>query len=120
MNRIVIIGRLTADPEARQAGGVNFSKFSVAVDRGFGDNKQTDFFDVIAWRKLGEVVANNLSKGRQVAISGSMHSNLWRDNEGNNRKSWEVVANEVIFLDAPSGGNKSQETFNDYDDEFPF
>lgn len=101
LNVIVIHGRLVADPELRATqSGVSVCSFRVAVDRSYarkGEEKQTDFFDVNAWRGLGEMVGKFFTKGREITVKGSMHSRKWQDKDGNNRISWEILAEEVDF-----------------------
>ena len=105
LNNVVLIGRLTADPDLKytQAGNA-VANFSLAVDRGFRNQDgetETDFLDIVAWRKLAETVGDNLGKGRLVAVQGRMQQDRWEDNEGNNRSKVKVVANNVRFLDWP-------------------
>lgn len=102
MNKILLIGRLTRDPEIRYTStGTPSAKFGLAVDRKFkdkGGKKTTDFFDVEAWGKLAELCGNHLDKGRQVAIEGEMRRDEWTDKEGQKRTSWKVNADTVEFL----------------------
>ncbi|MFO8060748.1 MAG: single-stranded DNA-binding protein [Bacillota bacterium] len=105
LNVVVLIGRLTADPEARYTvNGVAVTNFRLAVDRPFTNRegeRETDFFDVVCWRKLAETVANNLRKGRLVAVQGRMQLDRWQQ-DGQNRSKVVVVADQVRFLDWPS------------------
>lgn len=108
MNRIIIIGNLTRDPEVRYTPkGTPVAKLGVAVSRRFKDQdgqKVTDFFDVDVWGKLAELVGNYLSKGRQVCIEGEMRQENWTDREGNKRVSWKIHAENVEFLGSREGG----------------
>lgn len=107
-NFIVIHGRLTADPELRQTqSGVSVCNFSVAVDRAYkqGEEKVTDFFNVVCWRGLADMVSKCFTKGKEIVVSGTMQSRKWVDNDGSNRVSWEIVANTVDFC-----GSKSSDT----------
>lgn len=119
LNRIVLIGRLTRDPELRYTpAGHAVCSFSLAVDRGFRDadgNKQTDFIEIVAWRKLAETVTAHLQKGRLVAVQGSLQVRSYETQDGQKRKAAEVVADDVRFLDRPKEGGAS-----DADDEAPF
>ncbi len=104
INQVILMGRLTRDPETRStSSGKTVTSFSVAVDRG-GQDDQADFFDVTAWEKTGELVAQYLSKGRRVLIQGRLRQDSWDDKEtGKKRSKVEVVANDVTFLDGPNG-----------------
>ncbi len=100
------MGRLTRDPETRTtASGKSVTSFSLAVDRG-GQDDQADFFDVTAWEKTGELVAQYLSKGRRALVQGRLRQDSWDDKEtGKKRTRVEVVAFDVTFLDGPNGGD---------------
>ena len=109
LNDIVIMGRLTRDPELRRTGsGIAVASFSVAVDRDFGKNengeKETDFIDCVAWRNTAEFVSKYVTKGRMVAVSGRLQIRSWTDKEGNKRRSAEVVADNVYFGDSKRDG----------------
>lgn len=105
LNRVILIGRLTHDPELRYTpNGVATAKFSLAVDRPFVDSqgqRGTDFIDIVTWRKLAETVANHLNKGRLVAVDGRLQVRSYDDRQGIRRKAAEVVADTVRFLDWP-------------------
>lgn len=106
MNKIILIGRLTRDPELRYtpANSVPVATFTLAVDRPFLNQKgerEADFIRIVAWRKLAETCANNLKKGRQVAVSGRLQVRSYDTPEGQRRTISEVVADEVKFLDRP-------------------
>ena len=104
INQVILMGRLTRDPETRTTpSGKTVTSFSVAVDRQ-GQDDQADFFDVTAWEKTGELVQQYLSKGRRVLIQGRLRQDSWDDKDtGKKRSKVEVVANDVTFLDGPSG-----------------
>lgn len=107
INQVILMGRLTRDPEVRTTStGKNITSFSIAVDRG-GQDDQADFFDVTAWEKLGELVSQYLSKGRRCLVQGRLRQDSWDDKEtGKKRTRIEVVATDVTFLDGPAeGGN---------------
>lgn len=98
LNVIVLIGRLTKDPETRvTGGGKHMTTFRLAVDR-VGEPRDTDFIDVICWEALAESVANYLKKGRLVAVNGRLQIRQY-DQGGQTRERAEVIANQVRFLD---------------------
>ncbi len=109
LNKIILIGRLVADPQLRYTQSGNaVTNFTLAVDRAFTNQsgeREADFIDIVAWRKQAEVCANHLTKGRLVAVEGSLQIRSYEDNNGIKRKAAEVVANNVRFLDK---GNSSQ------------
>ena len=115
LNHIVLMGRLTRDPELRRTGsGVAVASFNIAVDRDFSDKqsgeKETDFFDIVAWRQTGEFVSKYFTKGRIAVVSGRLQIRSWTDKEGNKQRKAEVVADNVYFgdskkdTDAPDSG----------------
>lgn len=108
LNHIVLMGRLTRDPELRRTGsGVAVASFTIACDRDFGQNgqKETDFIDVTAWRNTAEFVDKYFSKGRMAVVSGRLQIRGWTDKDGNKRKSAEVVADNVYFGDSKTEGS---------------
>ena len=110
LNHIVIMGRLTRDPELRRTGsGVAVASFSVAVDRDFGGRdggeKETDFIDCVAWRQTGEFVSKYFTKGRMIVVSGRLQIRSWTDKDGNKRRTAEVVADNVYFGDSKRDGD---------------
>ena len=109
LNHIVIMGRLTRDPELRRTGsGIAVTSFTVAVDRDFGKNengeKETDFIDCVAWRQTGEFVSKYFTKGRMAVVSGRLQIRSWTDKEGNKRRTAEVIADNVYFGDSKRDG----------------
>lgn len=131
LNTITIHGRLTADPELKQTqSGVSVCNFTVAVDRSYtkGEDKITDFFTVVCWRGLADMVSKYFGKGKEILVSGEMQSRKWQDNDGNNCVSWEIQANTVDFCgskgnDTPTAGNATQSDFtpiDDTDEDLPF
>lgn len=108
INQVMLMGRLTRDPETRTTpSGKTVTSFSLAVDRGTQDD-QADFFDVTAWEKTGELVAQYLSKGRRCLVQGRLRQDSWDDKEsGKKRSKVEVVAFDVTFLDGPNGDGGS-------------
>ncbi len=127
LNRIVLIGRLTRDPEMRYTPqGVPVASFSLAVDRPFANQqgeRDTDFIDCVAWRKLGETVGNHLTKGRLVAVEGRLQVRSYEAQDGSKRRAAEVVCDAVRFLDRPRDGQGSPESVPDeaeLPDDLPF
>lgn len=112
LNRVILIGRLTRDPELRYTPqGVPVASFTLAVDRPFSNSqgqRETDFIDCLAWRKLGENVANHLTKGRLAAVEGRLQIRSYETQDGQRRKVAEVVCDDVRFLDRPSREGASQ------------
>jgi single-strand DNA-binding protein len=110
LNRIVLIGRLTRDPESQYTtNGIQIAKFSVAVDR-ISKNpetgeKETDFIDIVAWRRTAEFVTQYLGKGRLVAVEGRLQIRSWVAQDGTKRRAAEVVADSVQGLDRPREGD---------------
>ena len=112
LNHIVIMGRLTRDPELRRTGsGIAVASFSLAVDRDFapkdGGNRETDFIDCVAWRQTGEFVSKYFTKGRMAVVSGRLQIRQWTDKDGNNRRSAEIVADNVYFGDSKRDGQNA-------------
>ncbi|HET7265221.1 MAG TPA: single-stranded DNA-binding protein [bacterium] len=107
-NRIILIGRLTRDPELRYVpSGAPVASFTLAVDRPFQNqqgNRETDFIDVVAWRKTAEQVSQYLTKGRMVAVEGRLQIRSYETQDGQKRKVAEVVADGVRFLDRAKPG----------------
>ena len=101
LNCAIIMGRLTADPELRTtASGLSVTSFSVAVDRRFqrqGEEKQTDFINVVAWRQTAEFVSRYFHKGSMIAVQGSIQTRNYEDKNGNKRTAVEIVADNVSF-----------------------
>jgi single-strand DNA-binding protein len=124
LNKIILIGRLVQDPELRYtpAGGVAVANFTLAVDRPFVNQKgerETDFIRIVTWRKLAETCANNLSKGRLVAVEGRLQIRSYDDREGIRRTAAEVVAGNVHFLDSrkDSGPSSFEESYDAFGGE---
>ena len=110
LNQIVLMGRLTRDPELRRTQtGTAVASFTIAVDRDFsgrdGGEKQTDFIDIVAWRNTAEFVSKYFFKGQMAAVSGRLQIRDWTDKDGGKRRSAEVIADNVYFAE----GKKSRE-----------
>lgn len=101
LNHICIMGRLTRDPEMRKTGsGIAVANFSVAVDRDFKNEsgeKETDFIDCVAWRHTADFVSKYMKKGSLVVVAGRLQIRPWTDDDGNKRRTTEIVAENVYF-----------------------
>ena len=101
LNRVVLMGRLVADPELKTTNtGISVTSFRIAVDRSYvkaGAERQADFFDIVAWRSSAEFVCRNFSKGSLIAIDGQLQSRQYQTKDGQNRTAIEVVADNVSF-----------------------
>lgn len=102
LNHIVVMGRLTRDPDLRRTGsGTAVASFTVAVDRDFapkdGGERETDFIDCVAWRSTGEFVSKYFLKGSMAVVDGRLQIRNWTDKDGNKRRTAEIVANSVYF-----------------------
>ena len=124
MNHIVLIGRLVADPVLRYTqSGVAVTSFTLAVDRNRSKEdgqRETDFIDVVPWRKQAETCANNLTKGRLVAVSGRLQIRRYDDKDGIRRKAAEVVADRVQFLERANQDGAEQASDWGSGDDAPF
>ncbi len=112
LNHIIIMGRLTRDPELRRTGsGIAVASFSLAVDRDYsprdGGERETDFIDCVAWRQTGEFVSKYFTKGRMAVVSGRLQIRSWTDKDGNKRRTAEVVADNVYFGDSKRDGDST-------------
>ena len=118
LNKIIIMGRFTHDPELRRTGsGTAVTSFSLACDRDFksrSGDKETDFIEVVAWKNTAEFVSKYFSKGRMAVVEGRLQIRDWTDKAGNKRTTAEVVADNVYFADSKrSESNDNQkENFN--------
>lgn len=115
LNQIILMGRLVADPELKTtSSNIPVCGFRIAVDRDYqrqGEEKQTDYIDIVAWRSTAEFVSRYFSKGRMIIVHGSLQSRKWQDKDGNNRIAWEVQADKVYFGDSKkeaSGGDQTE------------
>ena len=116
MNKVFLIGNLTRDPELTEtAGGIKICRFSIAVNRNYSGadgERKTDFFNVVAWRGLGETVARFAKKGNKVAVSGSIELRNYEDSQGVRRTGVDIVAQDVEFL--TPRGQVSDDGFDGY------
>lgn len=136
-NLVVLTGRLTADPELKTTpNGISVTTFSIAVNRNYGsaEDRQTDFINIVAWRKTAEFITKYFKKGSMIGIEGSIQTRRYQDKNGNNRTMFEVIANNVQFVEsrrdsaAPAGepasfSNADVDDFTEIggvDDDLPF
>lgn len=135
-NRITIMGRLTSEPTSSQTkGGTSVTKFNLAVDRGFGEDKKTDYIPVVFFGKTAENVAKYVGKGQQLLVSGQLQTGSYEDKDGNKRTTFEVFATEFSFCEGKresSTNSASREEkpaqaefsslkpIEDTDEDFPF
>ncbi len=116
MNKVILMGRLTRDPEVRytQTNNTLVASFSLAVNRRFvrqGEERQADFFNVVAWNKQGEFCSKYFKKGQQVGVIGRLQTRTWDDDKGTKHYITEVVAEEVYFADSKKDGESSGTSF---------
>ena len=109
LNKIIIMGRLTSDPELRRTGtGIAVTSFTLAVDRDYSGKdsgeKETDFIDCVAWRYTGEFIAKYFTKGRMAIVSGRLQIRSYNDRDGNKRRAAEIIADSVYFGDSKNSG----------------
>lgn len=98
INKVILMGRLTRDPELRHTGtGTAVCSFSIAIDNGYGENRQTDFINCVAWNKTAEFVSNYFSKGKMIIVIGRISTRSWEGQDGKRNYATEVVASEVSF-----------------------
>ena len=136
MNDVKLLGRLAGDPEMRYTtSGTAVTSFDLAVNRPTGKDSQkiADFLPIVAWRERAEFAAKYLTKGRQIVVDGTLRTRKWQDKDGNNRKSIEVIANNIYFADSKSSDSQGThhsspdpsvpdgfEEVQDSDDDLPF
>ncbi|EDS72239.1 single-stranded DNA-binding protein [Anaerofustis stercorihominis] len=122
LNKVVLIGRLTRDPETRVlTSGSSVSTFTLAVDRTFKSRdgeRGTDFIPIVAWGKTAELCGQYLSKGRQTAVAGRIQTRSYDANDGSKRYVTEVVAEEVTFLGSKNDGMRNNNSYKSQDNEF--
>ena len=118
MNRVNIMGRLTADPELKKTpNNISVTSFTIAQ----GKNEKTQFLDCVAWRNTAEFIVKHFSKGRMIAIDGSLQTRTWEDRNGSKHKAVEIIVNEVDFADSQKPQEKPQEIpQEELSDDLPF
>ncbi len=115
LNKVVLAGRLTGDPELKQTpSGVSVTNFSIAINRRFssrnGENaeQQTDFINVVAWRQTAEFITKFFRKGSAICLTGSIQTRAWQDAQGQKRYATEVVVDDAMFVDSRAESNAAQ------------
>jgi single-strand DNA-binding protein len=124
MNKVVLMGRLTKDPELRYTSTSNTAvcNFTLAVDRRFvrqGEERQADFIPIVAWSKLAEFCGKYFLKGRQVAVVGRIQTRTWDDSEGKRHYVTEVIAEEAYFADSKKSGDSDVKPADEIDGAQP-
>ena len=135
LNKICLMGRLTKSPELRTtASGKNVANYSLAVDRDFSKEKETDFFDIVSWEKQADFVVKHFAKGQLVCVEGRLQRRIWTDDSQQKRYAYEVVTNSVYFAEGkrkeePADAGEAYTTQEEYitppayaseDDDLPF
>lgn len=127
LNRVILIGRLTRDPELRYTpSGVAVTQFTLAIDRPFTNQqgeREADFIQIVTWRKLAETCANYLAKGRLTAVEGRIQTRNYENNEGRRVYVTEIVADNVRFLESAGGSRNRDESSgqsgrNDFNNDY--
>ena len=118
LNRIILMGRLVADPELKQTpNGISVATFRLAVDRNYqtkgSTERQCDFINCVAWRHTGEFISRYFSKGRMIALEGSLQTRSYEDKTGTKRTAYEVVVDQAYFADSKSSGSQGGNTFSE-------
>lgn len=117
MNKAIIAGRLTHDPELKQTtAGTQVTSFNVAVNRRFAKEgeQSVDFLPVIAWRQTADFVCRYFKKGSSVCVVGTVQTRSWKDQNGNNRHATEIIADEVLFVDGKNDAQSQNASQNEY------
>ena len=131
LNKVILAGRLTADPELKQTtSGISVVSFTIAVNRKYSkEQQQPDWISVIAWRQTAEFISRYFKKGSAICIVGAIQTRSWQDQQGQKRYATEVVADEAMFVDSKSDGgtaptfaNAPAPNFEEIktDDDLPF
>ena len=128
MNKVILMGRLTRDPEVRytQTSNTLVASFSLAINRRFakqGEERQSDFINIVAWNKTGEFVSKYFKKGQQVALVGRLQTRSYQDNNNQTRYVTEVIAEEVYFADSnktENNTNSNEQFETTSNDDLPF
>lgn len=120
INKAILMGRLTRDPELRHTGsGTPVCSFSIAINNGSGENQTTDFINCVAWNKTAEFVDKYFSKGRMIALVGRIQTRSWDGQDGKKNYATEVVANEVSFCDSKKETDVAENTADNDEDFAP-
>lgn len=113
LNITILMGRLVTDPELKHTpNDIAVASFSIAVERSYksGNERQTDFIDIVAWRSTAEFICKYFRKGQMIAIHGSIQTGTYKDKEGNTRKTFEVLADTAHFADSKKKDDEQKET----------
>ena len=118
LNRIILMGRLVADPELRQTqSGVSVASFRIAVDRNYQSKdtgeRQADFISCVAWRQTGEFISRYFQKGRMIALEGSLQTRNYEDKTGAKRTAYEVIVDQAYFADSKPTESQPTYSFSD-------
>lgn len=120
LNVAVLMGRLCADPEPKVTpNGISVTSFTLAVDRSYqksGQDRQCDFIDIVVWRSTADFVCKYFTKGQLIAVQGSIQTRTYTDRDGNKRKAFEVVADNVHFAESKRDGNSHNGNNNTYNE----
>ena len=127
LNKVILIGHMTADPELKQTpSGLSVCSFSIGVTRRYnksGEQAQSDFINIVAWRQTAEFIARYFRKGTAICICGSLQTRTWTDNNGNKRYATEVVADEASFVERKSESARTEDyqtpSFNSHVSDAP-
>ena len=119
LNKVILCGRLTADPELKQTqSGIAVVSFTLAVNRRYQSKtadgaqaQQADFINVVAWRQTAEFISKYFRKGSAICVTGSIQTRNWQDQQGNRRYATEVVADEAMFVDSRNESGMSQSSY---------
>ena len=118
LNKVVLTGRMTADPELKQTpSGVSVLSFSIAVNRNYvpkgseQGERQADFINVVAWRQTAEFISKYFRKGSAICVTGSIQTRTWNDNNGNKRYATEVVADEAMFVESRNSDTSAAQSY---------
>lgn len=112
-NTVILSGRITANPELKTTpNSVSVCSFTIANEVGYGENKKTSFIPIVAWRGAAEVVAKHFTKGNMIGIEGSVQTRKYQDKDGNNRTAFEVVANNVQFMESKKADDSAPQGFS--------
>lgn len=125
INKVILMGRLTKDPELRRTGNQTpVCTFSIAVDNGYGENKQTDFINCVAWNKTAEFVSKYFTKGKMIIVIGRISTRSWEGQDGKRNYATEVIAGEVSFGESksenPSAAKDDFTPLDEADDDLPW
>lgn len=118
INKAIIMGRLTHEPELRQTGtGRSVCSFSIAVNNGYGENRKADFINCVAWNKTAEFVSRYFTKGKMIIVIGRITTRTWEDKNGKKCYAADVVADEVSFGESKGAASESEPSLSEAIDE---